>query len=126
LQEKIVKKQNEEKNYKKNLYEKEQEINLLRGFITSLKNKKKNNYYNNNVNNVSINKNNRKDYNNNNDYANSNVLLPAINNSYANLKKNEMENIPSYSNIMNNNVLKEEDDENLKKINNLMKKILDE
>jgi hypothetical protein len=37
-----------------------------------------------------------------------------------------MENSPSYSNIMNNNVLKEEDDENLKKINNLMKKILDE
>lgn len=144
LQDKLNKKVNEEKSIKLTVYEKEQEIALLRNFITSLKNenslrnsqnesniryqikKAKENYG------VSSNSNNNKsNFNTNNIVTNNQVGqgLPIINsntNATNIMKKEESFRIENSNSNKNFITVNDPEEENLKEITNLMKKILDE
>ena len=134
----------EEKSIKLTVYEKEQEIALLRNFITSLKNenslrnsqnesniryqikKAKENYG------VSSNSNNNKsNFNTNNIVTNNQVGqgLPIINsntNATNIMKKEESFRIENSNSNKNFITVNDPEEENLKEITNLMKKILDE
>ena len=124
LQDQLNKKQIEDKNLRNQIYEKEQEISLLRSFINSIKYE---NRMNNFQNNLSA-RQSAKKKNKNND--SQNLILPKINSSYGNkqLQTNNDNNNNFENNLNYNNVLTEDDpeEENMKGINNLMNKILNE
>ena len=145
LQDKINKKTNDEKASKLTLYEKEQEIVLLRNIIASHKNDgnyKSMNGYNNSViksqirkakenyvvNNLNANNNNY--YGNNRGSLTQRNLLPHLSNSGSTpnmlLKKEESFRIENSNSNKNFITVNDPEEENLKEITNLMKKILDE
>ena len=127
LQNRINKKINEEKNNKLLIYEKEQEINLLRKFINNLKHEKTMRISS-SQNSIFINK--KKIIQNHNSQKN---ILPKINtninNNNINYQKKiqetsfNLENNLSYKNLISIN---DPEEENLKEITNLLKKILNE
>ena len=124
LQDQLNKKQIEDKNLRNQIYEKEQEISLLRSFINSIKYE---NRMNNFQNSLSA-RQSAKKKNKNND--SQNLILPKINSAYGNkqLQTNNDNNNNFENNLNYNNVLTEDDpeEENMKGINNLMNKILNE
>ena len=146
LQDKINKKTNDEKASKLTLYEKEQEIVLLRNIIASHKNDvnyKNINGYNNSilksqvrkakenfaVNNVNAINSNYYGNNNRGSFTQRNVL-PRISNSGSTpnmlIKKEESFRIENNNSNKNFITVNDPEEENLKEITNLMKKILDE
>jgi chromosome segregation ATPase len=125
LQDQLNKKQIEDKNLRNQIYEKEQEISLLRSFINSIKYE---NRMNNFQNSLSA-RQSAKKKNKNND--SQNLILPKINSAYGNKQlqtNNDNINNNFENNLNYNNVLTEDDpeEENMKGINNLMNKILNE
>ena len=132
LQDKLNKKLNDEKAQKLVVYEKEQEIALLRNFITSLKNENsiRNSQNESNIRyqikktkeNYGINSNNNRSTLN----TNNNQVLPAINSNSNLLKKEESFRIENSNSNKNFITVNDPEEENLKEITNLMKKILDE
>jgi chromosome segregation ATPase len=126
LQDQLNRKNTEEKNWKVQIYEKEQEISLLRSFINSIK-------HENSMraspsqNNISMRQSAKKNKNVN---SNQNTVLPKINSAFG--KRNDTslnnENNNFTYNYNNNNINFEVDpeEENMKGINALMNKILNE
>ena len=129
LQDKLNKKLNDEKAQKLVVYEKEQEIALLRNFITSLKNENsiRNSQNESNIRyqikktkeNYGINSNNNRSTLN----TNNNQVLPAINSNSNLLKKEESFRIENSNSNKNFITVNDPEEENLKEITNLMKKI---
>jgi len=128
LQNRLNKKINEEKNNKLLVYEKDQEINLLRKFINNLKHEKTMRISS-SQNNIFVNK--KKLIQNHNSQKN---FLPKINtnclnNNNINYQKKieetsfNLDNNLSYKNLISIN---DPEEENLKEITNLLKKILNE
>ena len=124
LQDQLNKKQTEYKNLRNQIYEKEQEISLLRSFINSIKYENRMNL---SQNNISIRQSAKKNKNN----VSQNVVLPKINSAYGNRQienKNNNNNGNFENNVTDYNVLTEVDpaEENMKGINDLMNKILNQ